>query len=143
MNNAEYENIWNTNLMAKSEPAEQHWVVEFGCTETVIRAGTYDEVNRPDDLGCPPVRIRPLSNVKLNPGQRVTNSDTESPYKTVRQLQQKHPAFSAGGIRALIFKEDSNGLRSCGAVLRIGRKVLIDEPKFIAWIHAQNRANGT
>jgi hypothetical protein len=64
---------------------------------------------------------------------------TESPYKTVRQLQQRHPALTNGGIRSWIFNEDSNGLASCGAVLRIGRKVLIDEDKFFEWVHAQNR----
>ncbi|NOT10990.1 MAG: hypothetical protein HOP23_04005 [Methylococcaceae bacterium] len=57
---------------------------------------------------------------------------------TVRQFQEKHPAFTIGGLRSLIFHEHTNGLAKAGAVLRIGRKVLIDEFKFLKWIESQN-----
>lgn len=59
-------------------------------------------------------------------------------YLTVTQLCEKHPAFKPGGVRSLIFNEDSNGLKASGAVVRLGRKVLIDEAKFFDWIAAQN-----
>lgn len=36
-----------------------------------------------------------------------------------------------GGLRHLIFHEDTNGFSEC--VVRIGRRVLIDEQKFFAW----------
>ena len=58
---------------------------------------------------------------------------------TVNQFTQKQPAFTLGGLRSLIFNENTNGLKSAGAVVRIGRKVLIDEAKFFAWIDAQNK----
>jgi hypothetical protein len=60
-------------------------------------------------------------------------------YLTVSQLCEKHKAFTTGGIRALIFNENSNGLKKSGAVRRLGRKVLIDESKFFDWIEAQNQ----
>ncbi|MEI6270543.1 MAG: hypothetical protein WCP01_16830 [Methylococcaceae bacterium] len=59
---------------------------------------------------------------------------------TVNQFTTKHPAFTLGGLRSLIFNEKTNGLKSSGAVVRIGRKVLIDDAKFFAWIESQNEA---
>ena len=59
-------------------------------------------------------------------------------YLTVNQFTEKHHAFSTGSIRALIFNEHSNGLAKSGAIVRIGRKVLIDEAKFFDWIQSQN-----
>jgi hypothetical protein len=59
-------------------------------------------------------------------------------YSTVNQFADKHQAFTKGGIRALIFNENSNGLAKSGAVVRLGRKVLIDESKFFAWVESQN-----
>jgi hypothetical protein len=59
-------------------------------------------------------------------------------YLTVNQFIAKHPAFTEGGLRSLIFNEDSNGLAESGAIVRIGRKVLIVEAKFFGWVEAQN-----
>lgn len=58
---------------------------------------------------------------------------------TVNQFTEEHKAFTKGGIRALIFNENNNGLAKAGAVVRIGRKVLIDEAKFFAWVESQNQ----
>jgi len=60
-------------------------------------------------------------------------------YFTVQQFTEKHPAFTNGGLRSLIFNEATNGLKQSGAILRIGRKVLIDETKFFGWVEAQNQ----
>ena len=60
-------------------------------------------------------------------------------YLTVNQLCDKHKAFRPGGVRGFIFHEHSNGLAESGAIVRIGRKVLINESKFFAWIEAQNK----
>ena len=67
---------------------------------------------------------------------------------TVRQFSEKHPAFSQGSLRNLIHlsserytskgKIPGNGLRL--ALVRIGRKLLIDEAKFFQWIEQQNQA---
>lgn len=66
---------------------------------------------------------------------------------TVRQFSEKFPAFSQGSLRNLIHlsterysskgKIPGNGLDM--ALVRIGRKLLIDDAKFFEWIDAQNR----
>jgi hypothetical protein len=59
----------------------------------------------------------------------------------VKPFQTKHSdAFTTGGLRALIFNEENNGLKESGAILRIGRKVLINEDKFFGWVESQNGA---
>jgi len=60
---------------------------------------------------------------------------------TVSQLSTAIPALSQAGIRWLIFTGKENGLEESGAVIRLGRRVLIDEEKFIAWV-ASHGANG-
>ena len=57
-------------------------------------------------------------------------------YVTIRQLTTSNPAFTEGGIRALIFRADCNGFNSC--IRRIGRKILISKSAFSHWIEAQN-----
>lgn len=42
-----------------------------------------------------------------------------------------------GGLRHLIFYEETNGFKHC--VVRLGRRVLIDESKFFEW--AENGCN--
>ena len=64
---------------------------------------------------------------------------------TVRQFSDKHSAFSQGALRNLIFLAENrktsrgtiqgNGLNI--ALVRIGRKLLIDEAKFFQWIDGQ------
>ncbi len=64
---------------------------------------------------------------------------------TVRQFSDKHPAFPQGSLRNFIFLAENrktsrgvikgNGLDV--ALVRIGRKLLIDEAKFFQWIDAQ------
>jgi hypothetical protein len=57
-------------------------------------------------------------------------------YSTIAQFPTKHPAFTKGGLRHQIFNADKNGLSASGAIVRMGRKILIDETKFFAWIEA-------
>lgn len=64
---------------------------------------------------------------------------------TVRQFSEAHAAFSQGAIRNLIFLSEprktslgnlpGNGLSI--ALVRIGRKILLDEAKFFEWIDLQ------
>ena len=53
---------------------------------------------------------------------------------TVRQLSQKHPVFPEGGIRHRIFHAKENGLEGSGAIVRNGRRVLIDEERWFDWL---------
>lgn len=64
---------------------------------------------------------------------------------TVRQFSEKHAAFTQGALRNYFFLSEDrqtskgiikgNGLAA--ALVRIGRKLLIDEAKFFQWIDAQ------
>lgn len=58
---------------------------------------------------------------------------------TVRQFVQRHPAFTQGGLRYLIFNAHCNGMSVC--LRRIGRRVLIDEAAFFAWVEKANRSS--
>jgi len=53
---------------------------------------------------------------------------------TVKQFSQRHPAFPEGGLRHRIFHADTNGLSGSGAIVRNGRRVLIDEERFFVWL---------
>lgn len=67
----------------------------------------------------------------------------------VEQFAERNKAFTSAAIRNLIFKAEprhsskgeipGNGLIECGAILRVGRKVLIDERRFFEWVRNQNR----
>lgn len=57
---------------------------------------------------------------------------------TVRQFTEKHPAFSQGGLRYIIFHAHENGFAKC--IRRIGRKVLLDERAAFQWVDEQNKA---
>ena len=69
---------------------------------------------------------------------------------TVEQFATKQVAFTAPALRNLIFKAETrqstkgeipgNGLIECGAIVHIGRKVLIDEDRFFDWVRQQNGA---
>jgi predicted DCC family thiol-disulfide oxidoreductase YuxK len=61
-------------------------------------------------------------------------------YSTVQQFTAKHTAFNTGGLRSLIFNEHQNGLAKSGAIVRIGRKVLVREDLFFSWVESQNKA---
>lgn len=69
---------------------------------------------------------------------------------TVEQFSERRPAWSQPALRNLIlYSEDrqnsrgeripGNGLAEAGAIVRVGRRVLIDEAAFFEWIAAQQR----
>lgn len=67
---------------------------------------------------------------------------------TVKQFAAIQPAFTEAAIRNQVFKAESrqsskgtipgNGLIECGAIIRVGRRVLIDGEKFLGWVRQQN-----
>lgn len=65
---------------------------------------------------------------------------------TVRQFSEKHSAFSQASLRNYIFlstdRKTSRGIISGNgldkALVRIGRKILINEAKFFIWLDKQN-----
>ena len=87
--------------------------------------------------------------------QHTSNTDADIPaarpeipprqtFFTVEQFAKAEPAFTPGALRNLIFKAEArqsskgeiagNGLIECGAVVRRGRKVLINRQRFLAWL---------
>ncbi len=85
--------------------------------------------------------------MKIETAQQITSQTHAPVLSTIRQFSEKYPAFSQGSLRNLIHlsterysskgKIPSNGLAI--ALVRIGRKLLIDEPKFFEWIEKQNQ----
>ena len=53
----------------------------------------------------------------------------------VTQWKDYHPWPPIGGLRHLIFFEETNGFKHC--VVRLGRRVLINEDKFFEWVEQQ------
>ena len=80
-----------------------------------------------------------------------TTESTEStprPLFTVAQFADRHPAFPQPGMRSHILnatdRVNSRGERIpgnglAGAIVRVGRRVLIDEQAFFRWIAAQQK----
>ncbi len=80
--------------------------------------------------------------------QTIQPIEQRPSYKTVEQFSNDNPCFTPSSLRNLIFKADDrqssrgviagNGLIECGVIVRLGRKVLINESKFYLWMEAQN-----
>ena len=65
--------------------------------------------------------------------------------KSVKRFVESYPDFPEGGLRYLIFHSEprknskgehipTNGMAEAGVIVRVGRKVLLDVPRFFAWI---------
>jgi hypothetical protein len=90
--------------------------------------------------------MHPITN-QHNMGQAMQH------LKTVATFSQDNPIFTQAALRGLIHKAKpyathkglapANGLLESGAIIRLGRRLLINEPKFFAWIeNQQGLANG-
>ena len=55
---------------------------------------------------------------------------------TVSQFCAKHSFISQGGLRFQIFNAHDNRLASFGAIVRLGRRVLIDEGRYFEWVES-------
>lgn len=55
---------------------------------------------------------------------------------SVKTFSERNKDFPQGGMRHYIFNADSNGLAKSGALIRLGRKILIDEGKFFDWVRS-------
>lgn len=59
--------------------------------------------------------------------------------ETVRTLARKHPdVITEGGLRWEIFQQEANGLKQSGAIIKRGRKILIDADRYFNWLYGQN-----
>lgn len=104
---------------------------------TILRKQEYTETNKMQTSQI---------NTAINAAYPV-NIEQRPIYKTVEQFSNDNPCFTASALRNLIFKAEQryasngmiagNGLLEAGAIIRLGRKVLIDENRFYAWIQGQ------
>jgi len=53
---------------------------------------------------------------------------------TIRQFAEKHKFTSEGGLRDQIFHAKTNGLKKAKVIVKIGRRVLINEKKYFNWL---------
>ena len=73
-------------------------------------------------------------------------ANTEAPAGApvrVRQFVERHRSegWTEPAMRWLIFKATENGLETSGAILRLGRRVLIDEVRFFDWLRGAGDAD--
>ena len=98
---------------------------------------------------CPTHTAQPRSEVIEYPIPRTAYRHSSAlPLFTLSQFAERNPAFTQAALRNLIFKADQrlsskgvipgNGLIEAGAVIRVGRKVLLNEERFLAWVEAQS-----
>lgn len=63
--------------------------------------------------------------------------------ETVRTFAQKYPdVITEGGLRWEIFNKDKNGLKESGAILKRGKKILIDVDRYFDWLYSQSQTQG-
>jgi hypothetical protein len=56
---------------------------------------------------------------------------------TVEQTAEKIPALTQSAIRWHLFNRKQNGLTKSGAIIKNGRRVLIDLALYIEWLKSQ------
>ena len=82
--------------------------------------------------------------------QETATVDSTPRLYTIAQFSERHPAFSQPSLRNYILNAEDrlnsrgekipgNGLAESGAIVRIGRRVLIDEQVFFRWIAQQQK----
>jgi len=82
----------------------------------------------------------------------MQHNEVASPprFHTVKGFAEKFNVWTPAALRALIYAAEDrvasggrvikgNGLSEAGALLRLGRRVLIDEAAFFQWLAAQQR----
>ena len=63
-------------------------------------------------------------------------------FLTVKQFAEKHPAFSIGSLRDLIFHSQFNGMDEYKVICRVGAKILINEDRFFEWVETNPCTKG-
>ena len=86
----------------------------------------------------------PQTEISRATGGTIQTNEPLPTFRTIEQFAERHPAFTPPALRNLIFKAaprqsskgpiPGNGLMESGAIVRLGRRVLINEAKFLAWV---------
>lgn len=72
--------------------------------------------------------------------RRVQHLAAPSTLLSVQEMAARHPGLTVGSLKWLLFNRRENGLDAL--VVQSGRKVLIDERKFLDWL-AKKPGSGT
>jgi len=56
---------------------------------------------------------------------------------TVDQIAEQIPALTVPALRWQLFNRKLNGLSKSGAVIKNGRRIFLDLPKYIEWLKSQ------
>ena len=89
------------------------------------------EKNTTDDAKTIETRQEAAAGVGRQPAHFATR------LLTVREWTSEHAWPPEGGLRHLIFNADTNGAHAW--IRRVGRRVLIDEAAFFAWVEASKQ----
>ncbi|MFT4059798.1 MAG: hypothetical protein QM652_09635 [Legionella sp.] len=68
-------------------------------------------------------------------------STTNRKFIPVPNWNDHHDWPRIGGLRNLIFNRKTNGFDQFGVVKKVGKRVLIDEAAFFAWVDGQQGGN--
>ena len=60
---------------------------------------------------------------------------------TVQQYVATHPYYSMSSFRWILFGRHTNGLAKAGAVIKIGKKILIDSEMVEKWEDSQREVS--
>jgi hypothetical protein len=71
--------------------------------------------------------------MKHQKGQHMLDIRESARFVTVSDLPKYEPAFTTGGTRHILFHRGAE-LEKSGVICRVGRKILIDLPKFRDWV---------
>ena len=92
--------------------------------------------HRRDGEKAPSAQAAPGSNTFTQPTRSSSErslADTSDRFVPVTHWNQRHAWPPIGGLRHLIFNAKSNGFDK--VIRRVGRRVLIDEHAFFAWVN--------
>lgn len=55
---------------------------------------------------------------------------------TFTQFSKDNPAWTVASLRWMRFNEHTNGLAQANVFVQQGKRVLLDKPRFFAWVRA-------
>jgi hypothetical protein len=86
-------------------------------------------------LGALTARVETLEEELADVRRQVADRDVPSTLLTARALVARHPGLTYPALKWHLFNREQNGLAD--AVVRAGRRLLIDERKFLDWTSRQ------
>lgn len=115
---------FNVVLRRSSKIQPQKFLAQY-----VANGGDYPPIEARADMHLRSATSSGPVDISLSPGS--------TPLRTVPQMAARNEGFTVGGLRHILFYRGRE-LEEAGVVVRFGRRILIDEAKFIEWLRAGN-----